>query len=67
VIGELLFSIWLQRNRCIFDDEPFNAPIITALFRARIQQAASSATPLEAIPGFIATFDSFIEQLHNPT
>jgi hypothetical protein len=40
---------------------------LSLLSSERIQQAASSATPLEAIPGFVATFDSFIEQLHDPT
>jgi hypothetical protein len=60
---EVLYAIWLQRCRFVYDDEPFSPPVIAAIARDRIMRACSSATWLHDLPGFNAIFDSFFDHL----
>jgi hypothetical protein len=60
---EVLYSIWLARNRWVFDEDLFSARVIAATARARILIACEAAVTLHELPGFIALFDSLYSAL----
>jgi hypothetical protein len=60
---EILYGIWLQRCRWIFDDDVYSVHAITAIIKTRILNALAAATPLHNISGFIAIVDSFLDSL----
>jgi len=49
---ELLYAVWLQRCTATFEDEPFSAVVMIAIFLYRLNRALEVAVRLKAIPGF---------------
>ena len=60
---EVLYSIWLSRNRWVFDEEEHSPRVVAAIARARIHHACEAASTLHELPGFIALFDSLYHAL----
>ena len=60
---EMLYCIWLQRCRCLFDDQPYSSAIVVALFKARLISALSSASSLASVPGFLAYADALYDAI----
>jgi hypothetical protein len=60
---ETLYSIWLVRNRWVFDGDPYSSAQIKALALSRILAACQAASPNHNITGFSATFESLYANL----
>ncbi len=60
---EAIYSIWLTRNRWVFDGDPYSSIQIKALACSRILAACQAATPNHNINGFSASFESLYATL----
>ena len=63
--SQILYSIWLARNRWVFDEEPFSAATIKATATVRILHACQAAVQLHECAGFVDTFDSLYATLQD--
>jgi hypothetical protein len=62
---EALYSIWLCRNRYVFDDDPYEPVVIKALALSRILAACQAASSLHHLPGYTAVFDALYSALQD--
>jgi exonuclease III len=63
--SQVLYSIWLARNRWVFDDEPFSVTVIKATATVRILHACQAVVQLHECAGFVDTFDSLYANLQD--
>jgi hypothetical protein len=63
VQGEVLYSIWLERNRWVHDEQPYSAAAIKGRSVARILRAGQACVHLHDVSGFRETFDALFSTL----
>jgi exonuclease III len=65
VQSQIIYSIWLARNRWVFDEEPFSATTVKASATVRILHACQAVVQLHDCAGFVDTFDSLYATLQD--
>jgi exonuclease III len=62
---EVLYTIWLTRNRWVFEEQEYSVLVIKAVATARILRTCQAAAQLHQLPGFQAMFDSLYSHLQD--